>query len=417
MVKIGYDLHPFGTARQGWAAERFRWATGPDARSVIIRALQATAGALVIITAAACSTPSTNGNAAGPVTVKAGDTTCEVSAKSLDSGRHTFSVENTAGRVSEVYVYGAGDQVLGEVENISPATTRDLIVDLPAGKYQVACKPGMVGSGIRAALTVTGPSPASGQLDARLQAGVASYRNYVETETQSLVDTTAAFVAAVKAGNLEQAKSLYPAARTHYERIEPIAEAFGDLDPLIDMRIDDATSSNPFVGFHKLEQDLWETKNIGASGATADALEANVRKLQSQVPALEITPVTMGNGAKELLDEVAKSKVTGEEERYSHIDLVDFEANVDGSRAAYTSLRPVLAQRDPTLVSTLDTRFDTLLNLLSTHISHQGSPGYITGSPFVSYTALAPAEIKALSDEVINISEPLGQISGEVADK
>jgi iron uptake system component EfeO len=416
MVRTSHDLHPFAATSRS-EADRFRRASRPDGRSVIVKALQATAGVVVIITAAACAAPSTNDNASGPVTVKAGDTTCAVSAKSLDSGRHTFSVKNTASRVSEVYVYGAGDQVIGEVENLSPATSRDLIVDLPAGKYQVACKPGMVGSGIRAALTVNGPSVAAGQVDAQLQAGVASYRNYVETETQALVDTTAAFVAAVKAGNPDQAKSLYPAARTHYERIEPITEAFGNLDPLIDMRIDDATSSNPFVGFHKLEQDLWETKDISASGATADALEANVKKLQSQLPTLEITPVTMGNGAKELLDEVAKSKVTGEEERYSHIDLVDFEANVEGSRSAYTSLRPVLAQRNPTLVSTLDTRFDALLSLLSSHFSHQDSAGYVAGSPFVSYTLLAPAEVKALSDEVTNISEPLGQISGELANK
>jgi iron uptake system component EfeO len=97
--------------------------------------------------------------------------------------------------------------------------------------------------------------------------------------------------------------------------------------------------------------------------------------------------------------------------------LVDFEANVEGSRSAYASLHPVLAQHNPTLTSTLDTRFNTLLGLLSTHISHQGDLGYIAGSPFVSYTVLTPAEVKALSDEVINISEPLGQISGELAGK
>ncbi|HET9254358.1 MAG TPA: iron uptake system protein EfeO [Pseudonocardiaceae bacterium] len=373
---------------------------------------------MAIVAAAACTpTSSANNSPAGHIMVKAGEKTCEVSATALNSGRHTFTIENTADRVSEVYIYGAGDQVISEAENVKPAATRDLIVDLPAGKYQVACKPGMVGSGIRTALTVSGPSIAAGPADARLQASVASYRSYVETEAQALVDTTAAFTAAVRAGNIDQAKSLYPAARTHYERIEPIAEAFGDLDPLIDMRADDANATTPFVGFHKLEQDLWESKNISGSGPTADALDANVKKLQSQIPTLEITPITMGNGAKELLDEVAKSKVTGEEERYSHIDLVDFEANVDGSRAAYTSLRPVLAQRDPALVSTLDTRFDTLLGLLSTHFSHTGDAGDIPGSPFVSYTALNPAQIKALSDEVINISEPLGQISGELTAK
>jgi iron uptake system component EfeO len=388
-------------------------------RPAVVNALRSlTVGTALVAAAVACtSTPPKNSDAADRITVRAGDTTCDVSTTSLDSGRHTFSIENTASQVSEVYVYGAGDQIIGEVENISPATTRDLVVDLPAGKYQVACKPGMVGSGIRTALTVSGSAAVAEPVDARLQAGVASYRNYVETETQALVDTTAAFTAAMKAGNLDQAKSLYPAARTHYERIEPIAESFGNLDPLIDMRVDDVTSTNPFVGFHKLEQDLWEKKDISASGPVADELNANVRKLQSEIPTVQITPLTMGNGAKELLDEVAKSKVTGEEERYSRIDLVDFQANVEGARSAYTALRPVLAERNQALVSTLDTRFSTLLRLLSTHFSSQGGPGYVVGSPFVSYDTLTPADIKALSDEVTDISEPLGQITGELGDK
>ncbi|MGH3671510.1 MAG: imelysin family protein, partial [Pseudonocardiaceae bacterium] len=187
--------------------------------------------------------------------------------------------------------------------------------------------------------------------------------------------------------------------------------------PLIDMSIDDATAASPFVGFHKLEQDLWEKKDITASGPTADALLENVKKLQSEIPTVEITPVIMGNGAKSLLDEVAKSKVTGEEERYSRIDLVDFEGNVEGARSAYTALRPVLVERNPTLVSTLDTRFSTLLSQLSNHLSHQGDAGYIAGSPFVSYDSLSQDEVKALSNEVTNISEPLGQITGEVAGK
>ncbi|HEY2762676.1 MAG TPA: EfeM/EfeO family lipoprotein, partial [Pseudonocardiaceae bacterium] len=105
------------------------------------------------------------------------------------------------------------------------------------------------------------------------------------------------------------------------------------------------------------------------------------------------------------------------EERYSRIDLVDFQANVEGARSAYTALRPVLAERNPALVSTLDTRFSTLLSLLSTHFSSQGGPGYVAGSPFVSYDTLTPADVKALSDEVTNISEPLGQITGELGDK
>src|SRR5664279_135011 len=384
----------------------------------------AVSAAVAAAGAAGCTSDATESGSGGgtssarSVSVKAGDKTCAVSTTTLPAGRHAFAVENTSSQVTEVYVYAAGDQIIGEVENIGPATRRQLIVDLPAGSYQVACKPGMVGSGIRTGLTVHGQpesATSSAPAQAPMVAAVASYRRYVEAETAALVDTTAAFTAAVKAGNADRARALYPAARLHYERIEPIAESFGQLDPVIDMRIDDATDGTPFVGFHRLEQDLWQKKDISSSAATATALEANVRKLRAAIPTVAITPVTMGNGAKSLLDEVAKSKVTGEEERYSRIDLVDFQANVEGSKYAYTTLRPILAQRNPALVSTLDRRFATLLALLETHRATAGSAGSIPGSPFVSYDSLTPAQVKALAVEVDTISEPLGQITGTLA--
>ncbi|MGH3672822.1 MAG: iron uptake system protein EfeO, partial [Pseudonocardiaceae bacterium] len=382
---------------------------------IILRSL--TVATAVIFAAVACgSPPSKNGSIPERVTVKAGDKTCAASTTSFSSGRRTFSIENTSRQVSGFYLYGAGDQIISEVGNINPSTTLDLTVDLSAGKYQVACRPGMAGSGIRTALTVGGPVVAE-VVDSRLRTGVASYRSYVEKEAQELTGTTAAFTAAIKVGKIDQAKALYPAARTHYERIEPIAGSFEDLDPLIDMRIDNITAATPFVGFHKLEQDLWERQDISASGPAADALLANVKKLQTETPTLEITPVTMGEGTKELFDEIAKSKVTGEEERYSRTDLIAFAANVEGARSAYTALRPVLVERDPTLVSTLDERFGALLGLLNSHRSQQGGPGYIAGSPFVSYDSLTATDLKALSDEVTNISEPLGQLTAEVMDK
>jgi iron uptake system component EfeO len=121
----------------------------------------------------------------------------------------------------------------------------------------------------------------------------------------------------------------------------------------------------------------------------------------------------MANGAKSLLDEVATSKVTGEEERYSHLDLVDFAANVDGSKYAYTALRPVLQKSAPALVGTLDRRFASIQTALATH-SSTPAVATSTGQPYVLYTALTPAEIKALAVEVDALSEPLGQIAGSL---
>ena len=69
---------------------------------------------------------------------------------------------------------------------------------------------------------------------------------------------------------------------------------------------------------------------------------------------VELEPAQIGNGANDLLGEVAKSKITGEEERYSHLDLLDFQANVTGARAAFDAIRPALDARDRPLAGEIE---------------------------------------------------------------
>jgi iron uptake system component EfeO len=105
--------------------------------------------------------PATSGGdgSAAPAqfTVNASDTTCELSGTTATTGPSTFVISNNGTKVTEFYVYGAGDRVMGEIENISPGLERKLIVQLTEpGKYQTACKPGMIGDGLRGDFTVTG---------------------------------------------------------------------------------------------------------------------------------------------------------------------------------------------------------------------------------------------------------------------
>lgn len=115
-----------------------------------VLAVTVLAVALVLSGATGCSS-----SAAAAVKVTSSESSCEVSQNRLPAGTSTFSVTNKGNDVTEVYVYGAGDAVIGEVEDIGPGTTRDLKVKLGAGTYSVACKPGQKGDGIRTPLTVT----------------------------------------------------------------------------------------------------------------------------------------------------------------------------------------------------------------------------------------------------------------------
>ncbi|MCY1154431.1 MAG: peptidase family protein, partial [Nitrososphaera sp.] len=121
-----------------------------------------------------------------------------------------------------------------------------------------ACKPGMVGDGIRAAFTVTGTSAAPKSDDQNLAAAVTEYQRYVGSQSDAFLAETAKFVALVKAGKVEEAKALYPTARSYWERIDPVAASFGDLDPKIDGRAEVVDEGMKFTGYHRLEKDLWE---------------------------------------------------------------------------------------------------------------------------------------------------------------
>ncbi|MEJ3652449.1 iron uptake system protein EfeO [Actinomycetes bacterium KLBMP 9759] len=347
------------------------------------------------------------GAAGGPIAVKATDSACEVGAAEAPAGKITFSVHNTGTKVTEFYLYATGDRIMGEVENIGPGLTRQLIVEVPdGGSYTTACKPGMVGDGIRAPFTVTGTAARSVDSNTKLAEATAGYKRFVSSQVDALVPKTQEFVDAVKKGDVAGAKALFPIARTYWERIEPVAESFGDIDPKIDGREDDERDPGvQFTGYHRLEKDLWVSGLQPDSNAIADQLMADIKDLATRTASVELTPVQLANGAKELLDEVATGKITGEEDRYSHTDLWDFEANVQGSQAAVAALRPVIDEKDPALGPTLDSRFKAVDDLLAS---------YRSGDGFKLYTDLTEADTKKMAEVVDALGEPVSQVAGVV---
>ena len=130
---------------------------------------------------------------------------------------------------------------------------------------------------------------------------------------------------------MAKAKSLFAAARAPYETIEPVAESFGGLDPAIDARVNDVAKGDKWTGFHRIEQALWvDELDQGHGPGRRQAAWPTSSSSQAKVKGLTYQPEELANGANGLLDEVSASKITGEEDRYSHTDLSDFEANVDG---------------------------------------------------------------------------------------
>jgi iron uptake system component EfeO len=365
---------------------------------------------LTALTLAACGGGSSSGDAgtAGDdIAVAAADDSCEVASSELPAGVHQFTVTNSGSKVTEFYVYADGDRVMGEVENIAPGVARELRVELPAGNYEATCKPGMIGDGIRSALTVSGEAPTLSEDETLARAGT-DYQRYVQSQTGALVEQTTAFVNAVKAGDIEGAKALFPVARTYWERIEPVAESFGDLDPIIDGREGDQAEGEDFTGFHRIEQALWQTGDVSDMGPYADQLLTNVQEIATRSNDVQLNALQLANGAKGLLDEIATGKITGEEDRYSHTDLWDFQGNLDGSQNAVQSLRPYLEKADPALVGEIDDRFAAAQAELAT---------YRQGDGFVFYDQLTEDQLRGLSDTITALTESVSQVAEVVAQK
>jgi len=170
------------------------------------------AGGLAATGIAACRKEAPGADGTAPIAVTASDTACAVAKTEAPAGVTVFKVSNTGTKVTEFYVYAAGDRVMGEVENIGPGLSRDLRVELTAGQYETACKPGMSGSGIRGKFTVAGSAVAL-NADAKLAEATASYQRYVRSQTDALLVKTQELVDAVKAGDVEKAKALTTRAR------------------------------------------------------------------------------------------------------------------------------------------------------------------------------------------------------------
>ncbi|CAN5282849.1 iron uptake system protein EfeO [soil metagenome] len=372
---------------------------------------------------AGCSSGSSTGSSAAPgtgsapvsngaaqVTVTLTGSQCALDYTSAQAGPVTFTVTNTdAAGLSEVELM-SDKRILGERENIvAGLKPTSFTVTLTGGTYQLNC-PGATTE--NTPFTVTGASAtAASGVQGLLTEGTVGYGAYVEDQAAGLVGAVATLDAAIRAGDVTAAQKAYAAARPFYERIEPVAESFADLDPQIDARIADVEPGTAWTGFHPIEKDLFETGAIaGTTKALGTKLVADVTQLQILASGLTYKPEELANGASSLLEEVQSSKITGEEEAYSHIDLVDFAANIEGSEQAFEYLKPALTTIDPDLTSTISAQFESVDALLAGYADASALGGYEL------YTdAVKASDATKLTQVIQALQAPLSQISEKVA--
>jgi iron uptake system component EfeO len=338
------------------------------------------------------------------------DAGCDPINASVPAGPVKISVANPgSSKTDEFEVKNADGIILGERENLAPGLSGDFTLTLQPGTYVINCT-FQNDTRDNGKLTVTGSATATPELDDdKLTQAVKTYKDGVQRQADELVTATAAFVAALKAGDTQKAKDLFATTRSHYEQIEPIAESFGDLDPEIDARVNDVADKSQWTGFHRIEQILWQKNTTKGTEEYADKLLADVKDLQSKIPGLELQAAQIANGAVGLLDEVSASKITGEEDRYSHTDLTDFQGNVDGAKAAFEAVKPVLeANGDGDLVQTIQDRMAALQKGLDKYKRADQPSG------FAEYKELTDADRRQFAQQVAALAEPLSLVAGKL---
>lgn len=348
-------------------------------------------------------------DASQPVAITITGKGCEPNAVTVPEGKSTFKIKNASARVLEWEILD-GVMVVEERENIVPGFVMTLTATLKAGQYQMTC--GLL-SNPKGTITVTagGTTAAKAEPGASDLAGpLAEYKAYVAKEVRDLVTKTKGFTDAVKAGQLQEAQGLYAPTRQHYERIEPMVELFSDLDKSIDARAEDfeKKENDPaFRGFHRIEKALFAEKNTAGIEPVADRLMHDVQELQSRIAGLDIPPNKMVGGAAALIEEVAATKISGEEERYSGMDLWDFQANVDGAQKIFDLLRPLITARNPKLDARIQANFTKVDGLLALYRDKDRQ--------MTNYDKLSPKDRNALKGAITALAEDLSQLRGTLA--
>jgi iron uptake system component EfeO len=334
---------------------------------------------------------------------------CRADQSTEAAGPLTFKVTNSGATVPTEVELLQGDVIMGEKENLTPGLSGTFSLNLPSGSYTLYCPDAKTE---KWPFTVTGTAAATRLSPAvvdDLKNATGGYQQYVIAEVAKLGPATTAFTDAVRAGDVAKAKTLFAPARYYYEEVEPVAESFGDLDADIDARINDVDDPSQWSGFHRIEKALWSDDSTKGMTPYANTLDIDVAKLKSLVATATYQPAQLANGATDLLNEVASSKITGEEDRYSHTDLSDFEANLGGAQKAYSLLEPALTVVDAALATTVTARFAAVTASL------QPFHGDYAGTSYVDYSTVNTSQRRVLTQAVDALAEPLSEVAAKVS--
>ncbi len=284
---------------------------------------------------------------------------CEPNALTVPAGRASFRIINRSDRAVEWEILD-GVLVVEERENIAPGLSQVINANLLPGDYAITC--GLL-SNPRGTLHVT-PTAESDALAKAKPSMVAfigplsEFRVYLNSQGGALIKAVSALQQAIAAGDLTQAQALYLPAREAYQRLAPAAQRLAELDNAINARADyfEKREQDPaFSGFHRLEYGLFEQRNLADLTPIAQRLLSDVTTLKQQLLAQSLPPEQLVSILVRNLNSLVDVRAaSGEEERYSHLDLNGFAANLAVTRKVMDLMQPLLSKSAADLLPGID---------------------------------------------------------------
>lgn len=267
-------------------------------------------------------------------------------------GVQVFALHNTSDGAAEAYLEDPRSRaVYGEVEDIGPGTTRHLTVRLGKGTYAFTCVPddadAVTGPTVRLTTGRGGPAAAPVTEHDLVPAALA-YQKWVGGGLDQAVRLTTRLRDAVDRGDLTGARTAWLPAHLQYERLGAAYDAFGDADGQIngtDAALPGGVRDRNFSGFHRIEYGLWHGQSAAALRAPTSALVKAVTALRGDWAQARMDPAQLGLRAHEILENTVQFELTGRTDFGSGSNLATARANLDGTRAVLSRLRPLLATR------------------------------------------------------------------------
>ncbi|GAA1225073.1 FTR1 family protein [Kitasatospora nipponensis] len=347
--------------------------------------------------------------AAGTVTVSDAKGECGKGFGTPQTGRQTFQMHNAGSKTSEVYLVNpTTSAVYGEIEGLAPGTTRPLTATIGNGDLAWRCVPTGGEAVTSASVHVSGGTAVKAVLPVSeddLKGPLDSYKGYVNAGLATLLTQTQKLQADIHAGDLTAAKADWLTAHLQYNSLGAAYGTFADLDGKINGRADglpDGVKDKDFSGFHRVEYGLWHGESAADLAPVADQLSGDVADLGQKFPTQDFDATDLPLRSHEILENTLQFELTADTDEGSGSNLATAQANLAGTQELLSVLQPLIAQRSPELLSTVNADIQRLGDLLAA--AHQADGSW---TPVQQLDARARTRINGATGQLLEDLAPI----------